>query len=397
MYPGESGSLVPFELRLLHVRLSGFTKRYRHAVSRICELWSLAQSKTRAALSAWETHTESVPSVDELHVLGLGMGERARDDVNRLAAPPALSGLSGYAREVFLSCLTDPSALVSAGATKGEQAEQEYWLWRGRMRACGWAMVVACVGAGDYMLAVECVETYCVEAAHPIEYLPLLARIRLSLGDRRGALSAFRLALSSSEALLPDEPDSGDAAHPAQPQTQQQQLSRRLAAAQRALWRGHAFAAQGAYSRAAVQYATAVVAVGRRIASETGAEAAWSAAAPDGVPPFEEESSESDAVGTEGPGESGVRMQLAEIAVSAASNLALSRAYTGHLSLGVRAYEALIATDPQHNATESLVKNLCTLYNLRGERTEERKRAIARLVVRHAPDGFDVSVLDLQA
>lgn len=82
--------------------------------------------------------------------------------------------------------------------------------------------------------------------------------------------------------------------------------------------------------------------------------------------------------------------------VVAVNNRAICWLYTCQLAKAVQSLEELIVREPSA-LTESLVFNLCTLYELASERSVDKKREVWRLVLRHAPDSFNPASLKLPA
>jgi len=79
----------------------------------------------------------------------------------------------------------------------------------------------------------------------------------------------------------------------------------------------------------------------------------------------------------------------------AVNNKAICLLYTCELGRAISTLEDLIRKDPQKNLHEVLVFNLCTLYDLKSENSQEKKKSIMSLITRFATDSFDYSVLKL--
>ena len=79
----------------------------------------------------------------------------------------------------------------------------------------------------------------------------------------------------------------------------------------------------------------------------------------------------------------------------AANNLAVCYLYTCHLIKAMHLLEDLIRKDPIKNLQESIVFNLCSLYDLYSDNTLEKKTQIMKLVSQYGNDGFDYSMLKL--
>lgn len=80
--------------------------------------------------------------------------------------------------------------------------------------------------------------------------------------------------------------------------------------------------------------------------------------------------------------------------VVAINNRAICWLYLCQLSRAVQSLEEAIVREPAA-LTETLVFNLCTLYELASERSGDKKREVWRLVLRHAPDSFNTASLKL--
>eukprot|EP01116_Phalansterium_solitarium_P022491 TRINITY_DN7445_c2_g1_i1.p2 TRINITY_DN7445_c2_g1~~TRINITY_DN7445_c2_g1_i1.p2 ORF type:complete len:466 (-),score=179.86 TRINITY_DN7445_c2_g1_i1:195-1592(-) len=81
--------------------------------------------------------------------------------------------------------------------------------------------------------------------------------------------------------------------------------------------------------------------------------------------------------------------------VSAANNKAISLLYTCHLTRAISSLEELIRRDPEQNLHETVVFNLCTLYDLKSENSSDKKKAVMALVAKNASDSFDFGVLKI--
>jgi trafficking protein particle complex subunit 12 len=80
----------------------------------------------------------------------------------------------------------------------------------------------------------------------------------------------------------------------------------------------------------------------------------------------------------------------------AANNRAIAMVFTCRLQAAIAALEATIHADPSRTLVEPVVFNLCTLYDLESENSTAKKKAIMKLVAKHATDAFDCSVLKLK-
>jgi tetratricopeptide (TPR) repeat protein len=81
--------------------------------------------------------------------------------------------------------------------------------------------------------------------------------------------------------------------------------------------------------------------------------------------------------------------------IIAANNKAICLLYSCELTHAITLLENLIKQNPELNLREPIVFNLCTLYDLKSENSQEKKKYILNLVTKFASDSFDFSVLKL--
>jgi len=81
--------------------------------------------------------------------------------------------------------------------------------------------------------------------------------------------------------------------------------------------------------------------------------------------------------------------------IAAANNRSICWLYTCELSRAIASLEEVIQNNPENNLDESLVFNLCTLYDLASDRSADKKKNIMGLVAKHASDSFDFRVLKI--
>ena len=81
--------------------------------------------------------------------------------------------------------------------------------------------------------------------------------------------------------------------------------------------------------------------------------------------------------------------------VVAANNRAICLLYTCDLTRAISSLEEFIFKSPETNLNETLIFNLCTLYDLKSDNSPEKKKHILSLVGKYAPDHFDYSVIKL--
>lgn len=80
----------------------------------------------------------------------------------------------------------------------------------------------------------------------------------------------------------------------------------------------------------------------------------------------------------------------------ATNNKAICYLYTCELAASIATLEELITKAPEKNLNETVVFNLCTLYGLLADQSNEKKKTIMALAAKYASDSFDFSVLKLQ-
>eukprot|EP00741_Cyanophora_paradoxa_P018757 tig00021094_g18106.t1 len=81
--------------------------------------------------------------------------------------------------------------------------------------------------------------------------------------------------------------------------------------------------------------------------------------------------------------------------LAATSNRAISLLYSGRLADAIKVLEDALRRDPIRALRESIILNLCTMYDLAPGNSVEKKKVIQQLVLRYAPDDLDTAVLKL--
>eukprot|EP00164_Ancoracysta_twista_P008657 GFYU01012583.1.p1 GENE.GFYU01012583.1~~GFYU01012583.1.p1 ORF type:complete len:498 (+),score=95.01 GFYU01012583.1:182-1495(+) len=79
--------------------------------------------------------------------------------------------------------------------------------------------------------------------------------------------------------------------------------------------------------------------------------------------------------------------------ISAAMNFAICCLYMCQLPRAIATLEGLIKSDPLNNVNETVLFNLCTLYDLASENTAEKKKTLEELVKRYGTDDIDTALL----
>mmetsp|Transcript_339 Transcript_339/g.770 ORF Transcript_339/g.770 Transcript_339/m.770 type:complete len:150 (+) Transcript_339:377-826(+) len=79
----------------------------------------------------------------------------------------------------------------------------------------------------------------------------------------------------------------------------------------------------------------------------------------------------------------------------AANNRAVCWLFTCELGRAIQSLEHVVRRDPARNLNNTLVFNLCTLYDLRSENSVRDKKYLMQLAARYGSDAFDPSVLKL--
>eukprot|EP01102_Stenamoeba_stenopodia_P012210 TRINITY_DN3825_c0_g1_i1.p1 TRINITY_DN3825_c0_g1~~TRINITY_DN3825_c0_g1_i1.p1 ORF type:complete len:509 (-),score=78.33 TRINITY_DN3825_c0_g1_i1:192-1718(-) len=78
---------------------------------------------------------------------------------------------------------------------------------------------------------------------------------------------------------------------------------------------------------------------------------------------------------------------------TAANNKSICLLYTCNLAQAVSSLEDMLRQDPVHNLNETLVFNLCTMYDLQSDSSLDKKKALMKLVAKFGSDDFDPNVL----
>jgi lipoprotein NlpI len=81
--------------------------------------------------------------------------------------------------------------------------------------------------------------------------------------------------------------------------------------------------------------------------------------------------------------------------IVAANNKAICLLYKCDMTGATNMLEEIIRRDPERNLNETIVFNLCTLYDLKSDNSTEKKKSIMNLVAKFGSDSFDFSVLKL--
>jgi len=88
-------------------------------------------------------------------------------------------------------------------------------------------------------------------------------------------------------------------------------------------------------------------------------------------------------------------LDIEEDNVIAANNRAICHLYTCDLSQAISSMEDFILKRPERNANETMISNLCTLYDLKSDNSADRKKSVLAMVAKYAGDDFDFSVIKL--
>jgi len=88
-------------------------------------------------------------------------------------------------------------------------------------------------------------------------------------------------------------------------------------------------------------------------------------------------------------------LQVEPYHVAATNNQAICLLYSCQLIKAMHVLEDLIQADPVRHINESVVFNLCSLYDLYSDMNVDKKTTLMKLVAQFASDGFDQSMLKL--
>ncbi|EGG24007.1 hypothetical protein DFA_06145 [Cavenderia fasciculata] len=88
-------------------------------------------------------------------------------------------------------------------------------------------------------------------------------------------------------------------------------------------------------------------------------------------------------------------IQLDPTNIPASNNKCIAMLYTCDLSGAVHALEQLMNKEKEKTIDETLIFNICSLYELSSEKSNEKKKAIMGDIARRAPDNFDFKVFKI--
>eukprot|EP01133_Synstelium_polycarpum_P007487 gene7487-8759_t len=81
--------------------------------------------------------------------------------------------------------------------------------------------------------------------------------------------------------------------------------------------------------------------------------------------------------------------------IAAANNKSISMLYTCDLSGAVATLEQLMQKEKDKSIDETLIFNICSLYELSSEKSNEKKKAMMADIAKRAPDHFDFKVFKI--
>jgi hypothetical protein len=81
--------------------------------------------------------------------------------------------------------------------------------------------------------------------------------------------------------------------------------------------------------------------------------------------------------------------------IAAANNYAISLLYTCGLQAAIKFLENLLFRETEKFLNETLVFNLCIMYELATDRSVEKKKEVYKLITRHASEAFNPAVVKL--
>eukprot|EP01132_Coremiostelium_polycephalum_P006077 gene6077-7571_t len=88
-------------------------------------------------------------------------------------------------------------------------------------------------------------------------------------------------------------------------------------------------------------------------------------------------------------------IQLDPSNITAVNNKCISMLYTCDLGGALSTLETLIQTEKERAIDETLIFNICSLYELASEKSNEKKKSIMSEIAKKAPDNFDFKVFKI--
>lgn len=79
----------------------------------------------------------------------------------------------------------------------------------------------------------------------------------------------------------------------------------------------------------------------------------------------------------------------------AINNISVCLLYMGKLKSALNLLESLVNGDPAKYLDESILFNLCTLYELESSKSGSKKQSLLGMAAKHKGDGFNTSCLKL--
>jgi Flp pilus assembly protein TadD len=324
LYPGKSGSMVPFALRCMHAELPHRTGQTSTTMERLYALLAHCNSRIESLQAASAGSTNVFAPSDTPTINDVPAEEK---DVNvELVEGNPEGGKEEAGDEKFLEEVSTSREeedfgefVASETATTVSAAVKPLLVWMRRKEAVIYNLVSHHLHQKQFVVALQWLNRLLARTPTDGNLLSKVGYVQLQLGDIEGA----QLTFSKVEALLSDPPSDT--------------LLINLVGRNRGLLHF----AEKQYSKAFDEF-NAVL----------------------GRDP-------TDAV--------------------SANNKALCLMYSRELLGATQVLEDCLQTSPQSTLNETVVLNLCSMYELTSINSSDAKRTLSTWLLNHAPDDFDLS------
>eukprot|EP00742_Colponemidia_sp_Colp-10_P008595 GILJ01009319.1.p1 GENE.GILJ01009319.1~~GILJ01009319.1.p1 ORF type:complete len:636 (+),score=98.59 GILJ01009319.1:30-1937(+) len=308
-YPGRTGSMVPFSLRLFHGQLPHYLGDSQKALDRLYSLLAHCESELTSAEKLDKKHKSKLDKIISEQQTGSPTANTTSKDLFDIDdVVDDMFGKSATGSRSAASSISDyptPTAPLAA--------------WRSRYRRVSLVISGMFITQSEYLQAIRILKKLLELEPHDMQLQCILGRIYLQMGDIAAASSIFQSIEQTAHDGALDS------------------LAR--------INRGLLHFALGQFREALEEFRTQVTV---------------------------------DATD-----------------LIAVNNFALASLYCKELQQAIEFLEQALRKDPVNHLNESLIFNLCTLYDLALQDSAERKKVIQDLVARYGPEDFDASVFRL--
>eukprot|EP00743_Colponemidia_sp_Colp-15_P007590 GILK01008206.1.p1 GENE.GILK01008206.1~~GILK01008206.1.p1 ORF type:complete len:652 (-),score=104.05 GILK01008206.1:114-2036(-) len=308
-YPGRTGSMVPFSLRLFHGQLPHYLGDSQKALDRLYNLLAHCESELASAEKLDKKHKTKLDKIISEQQTGSPTANTTSkdlfdvDDVVEDMFSKSATGLRSAASSI--SEYPTPTAPLAA--------------WRSRYRRVSLVISGMFITQSEYLQAIRILKKLLEMEPTDIQLQCILGRIYLQMGDIAAASSIFQSIEQTAHDGALDS------------------VAR--------INRGLLYFALGQFKEALEEFRTQVT--------------------------------------------------VDSTDLVAVNNFALASLYCKELQQAIEFLEQALRKDPVNHLNESLIFNLCTLYDLALQDSAERKKVIQDLVARYGPEDFDASVFRL--